>query len=79
MATYWNVAKLVAGKKWENAHRFSQEAKLSYPIAWRIWQGDKIDRIDAKTLESLCRTFEVGPTELLRFDPPLPAAKRAKR
>lgn len=65
MAIYWNIKDRAAAKGWENAHQLAKAAGLSYPVAWRILQGEPIERIETATLETLARVFGVKPFSLL--------------
>lgn len=71
----WRVAEQLEKRGW-TAYRLAQEAGFSIPLAYRLVKSEPIQRIDAATLETLCRVFEVDPGELLAIEP---AAKRGRR
>ena len=72
MAIYWNVKARAEAKGWTNAHQLATNAGISYPIAWRILQGEAsaepIERIETATLEKLARAFGLkSPWSLLDY------------
>lgn len=70
----WTVAKQLADRDW-TAYRLADEAGLSIPLAYRLAKPGGVQRIDAATLETLCRLFVVEPGELLELSPPLKNGK----
>lgn len=66
---YWRVAEQLSRRGW-TAYRLAQEAGMTVTLAYRLATPDKpVRRIDAETLETLCRTFGVKPGDLLRYVP----------
>lgn len=75
MPIRWTIPDLLEKKGW-TAYRLAQETGLTIPAAYRLAKGEVIQRIDADTLEKLCRVFEVEPGEILELDPPIVQKKR---
>jgi len=51
------------------AYALSKGADLSYPSAYRLSRSTGFGRMHAKTLDKLCRFFQVQPGMLLRWVP----------
>ena len=69
MPIRWNLDRHLARKGWTNARQLSIGAGIGYPAAWRIMQGEPLDRIDCHTLETLAKVFRAKPLSLLKADP----------
>lgn len=66
----WNVKDRAARRGWTNARQLSLGATIGYPAAWRIMQGEPLDRLDIHTLETLTRAFGLKtPWALLTYTP----------
>lgn len=64
----WNIAKHAARHRIPNAHQLAAFASLTLPVAYRVWSGARLDRIDIVTLEALTRAFKLkAPWSLLEF------------
>lgn len=84
----WKLAPVLEKRGW-TAYRLAREVGLTQPVAYRITRpGASVTRIDAATLDALCRAFDVQPGALLEFVPgrarPVPKSspkvmKRASR
>jgi DNA-binding Xre family transcriptional regulator len=66
----WTIADLLEKKGW-TAYKLAAETGLTVPAAYRLAAGGRIQRIDADTLERLCRALNVTPNQLIAFKPPL--------
>lgn len=52
------------------AYRLCQETSLTYPTAYRLSRvGGRFRRLQAETLDQLCRFFQVQPGRLLEWVP----------
>jgi len=54
-------------KGWTNANQLARGARLSYPVASRLLEGEPIERIDVATLEALASAFDCSPWDLLDY------------
>ena len=63
----WNVTAIAARRRIPNAHQLAAKAHLTLPVAYRVWQGEPLDRIDVKTLEALATAFKCSPWRLLEY------------
>lgn len=51
-----------------NAHQLAAYAGLTLPVAYRVWTGDDLKRIDVATLEALTKAFGLAqPWTLLEY------------
>ena len=58
MTVRWNVAGRMDAKGWTNAHQLAAGAGISYPVAKRIYDGERYpDRVDFDTLGKLAKAF----------------------
>lgn len=71
----WRIPELLKLRGW-SAYRLAQETGLTMPAASRLAKGHAVQRIDAATLETLCKAFDLQPGELLEW---VPAKAKAKR
>lgn len=70
MKVRWNLETQLAAKKWTNAHQLAAGAGISYPVAKRIFDGEKNpDRVDFDTLGKLALAFgcKRNPWKLLEI------------
>jgi DNA-binding Xre family transcriptional regulator len=75
------VAELLE-ERGETAYGLAKGAGLTLPRAYRLARADgRFERIEAESLEALCRHFGVQPGELLVYVPdgPRGGAKRSTR
>lgn len=66
----------------ETAYGLAKGAGLTLPRAYRLARADgRFERIEAESLEALCRYFGVQPGDLLVYVPDAPrgGAKRSTR
>lgn len=67
---YWRVAEFLEKRGW-TAYELAKQADMTVSLAYRVARRDEpVQRIDAETLETLCRVFGVTPGDLLTLDPP---------
>jgi CheY-like chemotaxis protein/DNA-binding Xre family transcriptional regulator len=65
----WRVADLLKERQW-SSYRLVQESRLAPTLVYRIAKsGRQVERVNASTLDALCRTFGVGPGELFEYVP----------
>ena len=64
----WRIAKMLDERGW-SPYKLAQETGLTMPAAYRLAKGEPVQRIDAATLDTLCRAFDVQPGELLEWVP----------
>lgn len=48
-----------------NAHQLAAYAHLTLPVAYRVWSGEPLQRIEVATLEALATAFKCKPWALL--------------
>lgn len=63
----WNIAERAKAKGWTNAYQLAKRTGISQPLAKRIMESERVERIDVVTLESLARVFKVKPWALLTW------------
>ena len=65
----WKLAPILEKRGW-SAYRLALEVGLTQPVAYRITRpGIFVTRIDAATLDALCRKFDLQPGQLLEYVP----------
>lgn len=66
----WNVQPIAKRHHVPNAHQLAAKAGLTLPVAYRVWAGEDLKRIDVTTLHSLTRAFGLKhPWALLEYTP----------
>jgi hypothetical protein len=65
----WNVAARAAKHGVTNAHQLAAKAGLTLPVAYRVWAGEPLQRIEVATLEAIAAAFRVKPWTLLEYEP----------
>lgn len=60
------VRELAEARGW-NISMLAEKTGLAYSSALDLWY-DRVQRIDKKTMERLCSTFNVQPGELLTWE-----------
>jgi DNA-binding Xre family transcriptional regulator len=75
MPIRWTIPELLEKKGW-TAYRLAQETGLTVQAAYRLAKGEPVQRIDADTLERLCRVFEVQIGDILELEPPIQKTRR---
>ncbi len=55
----WNLARYLK-QPWPNAHQFSRDTSLSYPVAVRVLKNEPMARLDGSTLGILAKHFGVS-------------------
>lgn len=63
----WNVGPIAKRHHVPNAHQLAAKAGLTLPVAYRVWAGEDLKRIDVETLERLAKAFDVKPWTLLDY------------
>jgi putative transcriptional regulator len=63
-----NRVSRLMGDRRENVSKLAAGADIAYTTAQRLYY-DKTERIDFKTLDSLCRHFGVGVGAILEYQP----------
>ncbi len=79
MPIRWNVAALMEAHGIANPNQLAERLNLTLPLAYRLVDGRDLERIDAKTVELLCRELGAEPTDLFAFSPPLKKKGRGRR
>ena len=65
----WKLGPILEKRGW-SAYRLALEVGLTQPVAYRITRpGIFVTRIDAATLDALCRKFDLQPGQLLEYVP----------
>lgn len=65
----WKLAPILEKRGW-SAYRLALEVGLTQPVAYRITRpGIFVTRIDAATLDALCKKFDLQPGQLLEYVP----------
>lgn len=64
---YLRIGEIVDARGW-NIQRFADETHLSYPTAYGLYKG-RINRIDLKTLDSICEALGIEPGEVFVREP----------
>lgn len=55
----WDLQKPLAKQGIQNAHQLATFARLSYPVAERVWANEPMARLDAKTVRKLADAFGI--------------------
>jgi putative transcriptional regulator len=66
MPIKWHLRRVMAEKRWTN-RALADAIGLHETSVSRLKKHDTMPRIDAGTLEALCRTLEVEPGDLLEL------------
>lgn len=72
----WRIPEILAEWGW-TAYRLAQETGLTIPAAYRLAKDRPVERIDAATLDTMCRVFGMSPGDLLEYT--VGAAPRPKK
>ena len=65
----WKLGPILEKRGW-SAYRLALEVGLTQPVAYRITRpGIFVTRIDAATLDALCKKFDLQPGQLLEYVP----------
>ena len=73
---YWRVAEALARRGWTR-YRLVKESGLAPPVVYRVARrGEPVQRIDGRTLDTLCAVLGAQPGDLLVY---LPAKRRRRR
>lgn len=67
MPIRWNLQPLMRAQGIENANQLAEEAGLTLPVAYRLAEGDDLERIDVRTLDKLAVFFKCPPWRLLKY------------
>jgi DNA-binding Xre family transcriptional regulator len=62
----WHLPEILEDRGW-TAYRLAQETGLTVPAAYRLAKGERVQRLDIQTLDSLCRALKVTPGDLLSY------------
>jgi DNA-binding Xre family transcriptional regulator len=62
----WRIPELLEERGW-TPYRLAQQSGLTVPAAYRLAKGKAVQRIDAATLETLCKLFNAKPGDLLEL------------
>ena len=64
----WNVHAIAKTHRIPNANQLAVKAGLTLPVAYRVWAGEPMDRIEIATLEKLTEAFGLkSPWRLLEY------------
>jgi hypothetical protein len=64
----WNITAQAKRHGIPNAHQLAAKAGLTLPVAYRVWSGEPLERIDVLTLEKLTHAFKLkSPWTLLEY------------
>ena len=72
----YRIADILAERGW-TAYRLAKETGINLTTAYRLArEGARVDRIEGKTLEDLCRALKVQPGDLLEYVPDARSRRR---
>lgn len=68
MAIRWHLAAVLKSKGW-TAYKLAQEAGLTPSAVYKLTAKTEAERVEAPTLEALCRALGCQPGDLLTYVP----------